>query len=70
MKQKARLEKWTVIEAAQISWLEGVVYDHPNTHLNGHRCHTSALISLDETGGTAETQNTIYTLGDKLAEAA
>jgi hypothetical protein len=65
MKQKARLENWYILTyfSGQRS-LIGEVYEHP-LQPDGKEVATSRLLDLDEVNNTAETQNTIYTLGKK-----
>jgi hypothetical protein len=65
MKQKARLENWYVMTFfGGQRCLIGEVYEHPRLS-DGKEVATSAITDLDEVNNTAETQNTVYTLGKK-----
>lgn len=61
MKQTARIENWYVIHGI----LFGQCYDHPKIP-DGSNIQTSGLAKFSSDGKTAETLNTIYSLGEKL----
>jgi len=60
-KQKARIDDWKLICAGETFVLIGHTPDHPKLGCTSLR--TSSLIKIDFNKGTAETRNTIYTLG-------
>ncbi len=65
MKQKAHIENWSVQNAyGGGTYLIGTISKHPKQYIfHSDLQATSLLKSLDRESKTAETQNTIYTLG-------
>jgi hypothetical protein len=67
-----RLENWSLIDVNGEESLAGYVYDderkQPNSrqYADGHRLITSKVMSLDRAAGTAQTRNTLYSLGEEL----
>jgi len=63
VKNQARIESWWVITVDTLDHhLVGLVYGHP--HLKqGARAVTTRILKMDD--HTAETENTIYALGEK-----
>lgn len=59
-KQTARLENWRMVGPKDKRTLMGDAYDHPR-FAPGTFVRTSLLVKME--GTTAETLNTIYTLG-------
>ena len=60
-KQTARIERWVKHGPC----LTGVVLDHPKQEtFSGHIQVTSRLLWIDEEARLAETENTIYALGE------
>ena len=61
-KHTARIDRWTYAGNS----LYGNVYDHPNPAIeDGTYCRTSAVIWIDREICAAETNNTIYKLGEE-----
>lgn len=69
-KQTAFINQWEVVRIHDGSQcLIGHVSSHPNqSQFHSHVQQTSRLVSIDEEAKIAETENTIYTLGDKLPQ--
>ncbi len=64
MKQTATIKKW-LIEKYSYGWiLTGNVYGHPRI-TDGTWVRTSLLMIVNFTTGTAETMNTVYSLGEQ-----
>lgn len=57
-KQRARLVRWR----QEGDTLLGIVFDHPKLE-DGTYVRTTPLVNIDLENHTAETQNTLYTLG-------
>jgi hypothetical protein len=63
-KKKAKLNNWSKCPFSES--LIGNVEGHYNSELSdGEKVRTSRIVKLDEENNTAETLNTIYTLGKK-----
>lgn len=65
-KQTAKLKNWKQITFGESAYLEGIVSEHP-TYPDGQLHRTSEVIYLDWENKTAETRNTIYTLGEQFS---
>ena len=64
---KAHIDKWRIISLGHCEVLEGMVSGHPNqANFGSRRVTTSRLLHIEVEAGTAETQNTMYTLGERL----
>lgn len=66
-KPTAHIEDWEVVNhKSGCLILHGRISGHLNQdNFRASRQQTSKLLKLDETSGTAETLNTLYTLGAK-----
>lgn len=67
-----RLEMWTTIDINGELSLAGYVYDderkipESSQYADGHRLVTSKVLKLDREAKTAQTRNTLYSLGEEL----
>jgi hypothetical protein len=68
-KAHAHLDSWVFTLVAGHPVLFGTVKGHPG-HQEGAHVRTSKIVKVDLQAGTAETLNTIYTLGESLADQA
>ncbi len=70
-KQTAHIDDWEVLNhPSGCRVLVGCISAHPRQEIfRTARQQTSKLLSLDDANGTAETLNTIYTLGAPRVEA-
>lgn len=60
---RGRIENWTIFG----STVMGHIYDEPFPRFsNSNWIQTSSVVKLDEEGKTLETQNSTYSLGEKL----
>lgn len=71
-KPRATIDQWAVVTTRKhVRVLVGYISGHPDQFANswcpGDICRTSELLHIDEEKGTAETRNTLYTLGRKAA---